>query len=93
VLAHQAFLLLADKESLCGFENLAQRCFRRILTTTTCWVLPHPFRLGSEIDATMCGAPELPRLFKKLGMTSLLMPLGDAAGSTGRSRRAHRLRR
>ena len=75
VLAHQRFL--ADKESLADL-NLAQR-FRRIHDTNMWGAAASTSGLGSEIDATIVLRAELPRLFKKLGMTSLLdAPCGDA---------------
>jgi hypothetical protein len=75
VLAHQRFL--ADKESLADL-NLAQR-FRRIHDTNMWGAAASASGLGSEIDATIVLRTELPRLFKKLGMTSLLdAPCGDA---------------
>ena len=75
VLAHQRFL--ADKESLADL-NLAQR-FRRIHDTNMWGAAASTSGLGSEIDATIVLRTELPRLFKKLGMTSLLdAPCGDA---------------
>ena len=75
VLAHQRFL--AHKESLADL-NLAQR-FRRIHDTNMWGAAASASGLGSEIDATIVLRTELPRLFKKLGMTSLLdAPCGDA---------------
>jgi hypothetical protein len=75
VLAHQRFL--ADKESLADL-NLAQR-FRRIHDTNMWGAAASTSGLGSEIDATIVLRAELPRLFRKLGMTSLLdAPCGDA---------------
>src|SRR5450432_1822892 len=75
VLAHQRFV--ADKKS---FEDLtlAQR-FRRIHDTNL-WGAPESASgLGSELDATATLRAELPRLFEKLGVTSLLdAPCGDA---------------
>jgi hypothetical protein len=74
VLAHQRFL--ADKESFADL-NLAQR-FRRIHDTNM-WAAASTSGLGSEMDATAVLRTELPRLFKKLGVTSLLdAPCGDA---------------
>ena len=58
--------------------NLAQR-FRRIHDTNMWGAAASASGLGSEIDATIVLRTELPRLFKKLGMTSLLdAPCGDA---------------
>ena len=75
VLAHQRFL--ADKTSFAGLD-LAQR-FRRIHDTNL-WGAPESASgLGSELDATATLRAELPRLFEKLGVTSLLdAPCGDA---------------
>jgi hypothetical protein len=75
VLAHQRFL--GDRESFAGL-NLAQR-FRRIHETNL-WGAPvSASGLGSEMDATAVLRAELPRLFEKLGVTSLLdAPCGDA---------------
>jgi len=75
VLAHQRFV--ADRESLAGLD-LAQR-FQRIHDTNL-WGAPEsPSGLGSELDATAVLRTELPRLLKKLGVTSLLdAPCGDA---------------
>jgi hypothetical protein len=75
VLAHQRFL--EDRESFTGL-NLAQR-FRRIHETNL-WGAPvSASGLGSEMDATAVLRAELPRLFEKLGITSLLdAPCGDA---------------
>jgi 2-polyprenyl-3-methyl-5-hydroxy-6-metoxy-1,4-benzoquinol methylase len=75
VLAHQRF---ADvRESFAGLD-LAQR-FRRIHDTNL-WGAPvSASGLGSELDATAVLRTELPRLFQKLGVTSLLdAPCGDA---------------
>jgi hypothetical protein len=75
VLAHQRFV--ADRESFAGL-NLAQR-FRRIHDTNL-WGAPESASgLGSELDATAVLRAELPRLFKQLGVSSLLdAPCGDA---------------
>jgi hypothetical protein len=75
VLAHQRFV--ADKKSFAGL-NLAQR-FQRIYDTNL-WGAPESTSgLGSELDATAVLRTELPRLFKQLGVTSLLdAPCGDA---------------
>ena len=75
VLAHQRFL--EDKTSFAGLD-LAQR-FRRIHDTNL-WGAPESASgLGSELDATATLRAELPRLFEKLGVTSLLdAPCGDA---------------
>jgi hypothetical protein len=79
VLAHQRFL--ADKESFSGLD-LAQR-FQRIHDTNL-WGAPASVSgLGSEIEATATLRTELPRLFDKLGVTSLLdAPCGDAGWIT-----------
>jgi hypothetical protein len=75
VLAHQRFA--ADRKSFADL-NLAQR-FRRIHDTNL-WGAPESASgLGSELDATAVLRAELPRLLKKLGVTSLLdAPCGDA---------------
>jgi hypothetical protein len=75
VLAHQRFL--DDRESFTDL-NLAQR-FRRIHDINL-WGAPvSASGLGSEMDATAVLRAELPRLFEKLGITSLLdAPCGDA---------------
>src|SRR5450432_696857 len=75
VLAHQRFV--ADKKS---FEDmtLAQR-FRRIHDTNLWGAPASTSGLGSELDATATLRAELPLLFGKLGVTSLLdAPCGDA---------------
>jgi hypothetical protein len=79
VLAHQRFL--ADKESFSGLD-LAQR-FQRIHDTNL-WGAPASVSgLGSEIEATATLRTELPQLFDKLGVTSLLdAPCGDAGWIT-----------
>src|SRR5258707_4672000 len=75
VLAHQRFL--AHKESLADL-NLAQR-FRRIHDTNMWGAAASASGLGSELDATAVLRAELPRLFRKFGVTSLLdAPCGDA---------------
>jgi hypothetical protein len=75
VLAHQRFL--ADKTSFADL-NLAQR-FRRIHDTNLWGAPASSSGLGSEMDATATLRAELPRLFKTLGVTSLLdAPCGDA---------------
>jgi SAM-dependent methyltransferase len=75
VLAHQRFL--EDKEAFAGL-SLEQR-FRRIHDTNLWGAAASPSGLGSEIDATAVLRDELPRLFEKLGVTSLLdAPCGDA---------------
>jgi hypothetical protein len=75
VLAHQRFV--EDGESFAGL-NLAQR-FRRIHDTNMWGAAASLSGLGSELDATAVLRAELPRLFKKLGVTSLLdAPCGDA---------------
>jgi hypothetical protein len=75
VLAHQRFV--ADQESFVNLD-LAQR-FRRIHDTNL-WGAPESASgLGSELDATAVLRVELPRLFRKLGVASLLdAPCGDA---------------
>src|SRR5450432_4772384 len=75
VLAHQRFV--ADRKSFAGL-NLAQR-FRRIHDTNLWGASASTSGLGSEIDATAVLRAELPRLFERLGVTSLLdAPCGDA---------------
>jgi SAM-dependent methyltransferase len=75
VLAHQRFL--EDKESFAGL-SLEQR-FRRIHDTNLWGAPASASGLGSEIDATAVLRAELPRLFEKLGITSVLdAPCGDA---------------
>jgi hypothetical protein len=75
VLAHQRFV--EDRESFADM-NLAQR-FRRIHDTNLWGAAASPSGLGSEIDATAVLRAELPRLFERLGVTSLLdAPCGDA---------------
>src|SRR4051812_14296255 len=75
VLAHQRFV--ADGESFAGL-NLAQR-FRRIHDTNLWGAAASPSGLGSEIDATAVLRTELPLLFERLGVASLLdAPCGDA---------------
>jgi hypothetical protein len=75
VLAHQRFL--GVRESFAGL-NLAQR-FRRIHDTNLWGAPASASGLGSEMDATAVLRAELPRLFEKLGVTSLLdAPCGDA---------------
>jgi SAM-dependent methyltransferase len=75
VLAHQRFV--ADRQSFAGL-NLAQR-FKRIHDTNL-WGAPESASgLGSELDATTVLRTELPRLFKQLGVMSVLdAPCGDA---------------
>jgi hypothetical protein len=75
VLAHQRFV--DDRESFVDL-NLSQR-FQRIHDTNL-WGAPESTSgLGSELDATAVLRAELPRLFKQLGVTSLLdAPCGDA---------------
>ena len=75
VLAHQRFV--EDRGSFAGL-NLAQR-FRRIHETNL-WGAPvSASGLGSEIDATAVLRAELPQLFERLAITSLLdEPCGDA---------------
>ena len=75
VLAHQRFV--EDKESFAGLD-LAQR-FRRIHDTNLWGAAASASGLGSELDATAVLHTELPLLFRKLGVTSLLdAPCGDA---------------
>jgi hypothetical protein len=75
VLAHQRFV--EDRESFADM-NLAQR-FRRIHDTNLWGAAASPSGLGSEIDATAVLRAELPWLFERLGVTSLLdAPCGDA---------------
>ena len=75
VLAHRRFL--EERESFTGL-NLAQR-FRRIHDTNMWGAAASASGLGSEIDATAALRAQLPRLLKKLGVTSLLdAPCGDA---------------
>jgi len=75
VLAHQRFL--EDKESFAGL-SLEQR-FRRIHETNLWGAPASTSGLGSEMDATAVLRAELPRLFEKLAVTSLLdAPCGDA---------------
>jgi len=75
VLAHQRFA--EARESFAGLD-LAQR-FRRIHDTPLWGAAASTSGLGSEMDATAVLRAELPRLFQKLGVTSLLdAPCGDA---------------
>src|ERR1700681_2205688 len=75
VLAHQRFV--EDRESFAGL-NLAQR-FRRIHDTNLWGASASTSGLGSEIDATAVLRAELPRLFEKFRVTSLLdAPCGEA---------------
>ena len=75
VLAHQRFV--EDKESLAGL-TLAQR-FQRIHDTNLWGAEASSSGLGSEMDATAVLRAELPRLFERLGVASLLdAPCGDA---------------
>jgi hypothetical protein len=75
VLAHQRFL--ADQEAFADLD-LAQR-FARIHDTNLWGAAASTSGLGSEIDATSVLRSELPRLFEKLGVASLLdAPCGDA---------------
>jgi SAM-dependent methyltransferase len=74
VLAHQRFL--EDRASFAGL-SLAQR-FRRIHDTNLWGAPASTSGLGSEMDATAVLRAELPRLFEKLAVTSLLdAPCGD----------------
>jgi len=75
VLAHQRFV--ADQESFADLD-LAQR-FQRIHDTNLWGAAASTSGLGSELDATATLRTELPRLFRQLGVTSLLdAPCGDA---------------
>ena len=75
VLAHLRFL--EDRESFAGL-NLAQR-FRRIHDTNLWGAVASTSGLGSEMEATAARRAQLPGLFKRLGVTSLLdAPCGDA---------------
>src|ERR1700738_1510363 len=75
VLAHQRFL--EGKESFAGL-SLEQR-FQRSHDTNLWGAPASTSGLGSEMDATAVLRAELPRLLKKLGVTSLLdAPCGDA---------------
>jgi len=75
VLAHQRFV--DDRKSFADL-NLAQR-FRRIHDTNMWGAAASASGLGSEMDATIVLRAKLPRLFRKLGVTSLLdAPCGDA---------------
>jgi len=75
VLAHQRFA--DDRESFAGL-SLQQR-FQRIHDTNLWGAPASTSGLGSEIDATAVLRAELPRLLKKLSVTSLLdAPCGDA---------------
>ena len=75
VLAHQRFV--DDRKSFAGL-NLAQR-FRRIHDTNLWGAAASASGLGSEIDATAALRAELPPLFERLKVTSLLdAPCGDA---------------
>jgi hypothetical protein len=75
VLAHQRFV--DDRESLAGL-SLEQR-FRRIHDTNLWGAPASASGLGSEMEATAVLRAELPRLFRKLSIVSLLdAPCGDA---------------
>src|SRR5215212_936359 len=75
VLAHQRFL--ADRAALVRL-GLEQR-FRRIYDTNLWGAPASASGLGSELDATAALRTELPRLFQRLQVTSLLdAPCGDA---------------
>jgi hypothetical protein len=75
VLAHQRFA--ADRESFTGL-TLAQR-FQRIHDTNLWSATASISGLGSELDATAVLRAELPRLLRKLAITSLLdAPCGEA---------------
>jgi SAM-dependent methyltransferase len=74
VFAHQRFV--DDRKSFAGL-NLVQR-FQRIHDTNL-WGAASTSGLGSEIDATAVLRAELPGLFEKLAVASLLdAPCGDA---------------
>jgi SAM-dependent methyltransferase len=76
VLAHQRFA--ADKASFAGL-SLQQR-FQRIHDTNLWGAPASSSGLGSEIDATAVLRAELPRLLRKLSVTSLLdAPCGEAS--------------
>jgi hypothetical protein len=75
VLAHQRFV--DDRESFAGLSQ--QQRFQRIHDTNLWGAVASASGLGSEMDATAALCAELPRLFKQLGVTSLLdAPCGDA---------------
>jgi hypothetical protein len=75
VLAHQRFV--DDRESFAGL-SLEQR-FRRIHDTNLWGAVASASGLGSEMDATAVLRAELPWLFNKLSIASLLdAPCGDA---------------
>jgi hypothetical protein len=75
VLAHQRFV---DDRKFFADLNLAQR-FRRIHETNMWGAAASTSGLGSEMDATAVLRAELPGVFRKLGVTSLLdAPCGDA---------------
>jgi len=75
VLAHRRFI--EDKKSFASL-NLQQR-FQRIHDTNLWGAEASRSGLGSEIDATAVLRAELPRLFDRLGVNSLLdAPCGDA---------------
>src|ERR1700709_2014036 len=75
VLAHQRFA--ADRKSFAGL-SLAQR-FQRIHDTNLWGAAESISGLGSELDATAGLRAELPRLFGKLAIPSLLdAPCGEA---------------
>ena len=75
VLAHQRFV--ADRESFTDL-TLAER-FRRIHDTNLWGAAASMSGLGSEFDATAVLRAELPRLLRKLAITSLLdAPCGEA---------------
>src|SRR3981189_2125688 len=88
VLAHRRFL--ADKKSFADL-NLAQR-FRRIHDTNMWGAAASTSGLGSELDATAVLRAELPRLFKKLGVTFVARCALRRCGldQQRRSQRAHR---
>jgi hypothetical protein len=75
VLAHRRFV--EDRDSFAGLD-LAQR-FRRIHDTNLWGAAASASGLGSEMDATATLRAELPLLFERLGVASLLdAPCGDA---------------
>jgi len=75
VLAHQRFV--AERESFAGLD-LAQR-FRRIHDTNLWGAARSTSGPGSELEATAVLRAELPLLFERLGIKSLLdAPCGDA---------------
>src|SRR4030081_1150833 len=75
VLAHQRFVEAAE-----SFADLTPaQLFRRIHDTNLWGAAASTSGLGSEMDATAVLRAELPRLFEKIEVTSLLdAPCGDA---------------